>query len=195
MTTPANTVPAAVPTAVPAAAAPAPANGATIAPAAPVPAQALTLEQVKALMEANNKALLEQLQKPKPKAVDPNEDPQITGLRNAIAVMHQANMAGLSDAHKQLVASLAGDDVIRQVEVFASLKQAGLVGAATVPVTPVTATPTAPVVTPAAATAPGASTSPHAATSTLNLGGGNTKPQTLAEADAAFIQAIAAKRR
>lgn len=157
----------------------------------------ITIEQVVALMEANNKALLEQL-KPKPPkpAADPNEDPKVAGLRNAIAVMHQANMVGLTDTQKQLVATLAGDDIVRQVEVLAALRQAGVLSPSSAP--PSSSTPAAPAGVPVAQPpiATGTTTSPHAASSTLDLSGGKgKKPQTLAEADAAFIQAIAAKRR
>lgn len=150
----------------------------------------LTVEQVKELLAADRAALLAEL-KPKEESTDdaPPEDPQLVEMREALQELHEANISGLSEEHKKLVADLGGESVVAQVKVLAKLKASGVIKGTSAP----SSTPNE----------GGDGKKPETPTekpprSKLDLSGNagdNKTPQTWAEADAEFEQALAASKR
>jgi len=150
----------------------------------------LTVDQVKELLAADRAALLAEL-KPKEEPTDdaPPEDPQLVEMREALQELHEANISGLSEEHKKLVADLGGESVVAQVRVLAKLKASGVIKGTSAP----SPTPNE----------GGDGKKPETSTekpprSKLDLSGNagdNKPPQTWAEADAEFTQALAASKR
>lgn len=161
----------------------------------------VSLEQVQALFQENNKALLESVQgllNPEQGGEEkPPEDPEKLEMQNALNAMHQANMSGLSDEHKQLVEKLGGDSVVSQVNVLASLKEAGVIGKPT----PSSAADEGGDAGGDGKGAPGdengnASQANKPPRSKIDLTGkGDKEPESLEEADRRFAQTVAAAKR